>query len=169
MPVSAAVTTGQIKQLQLLKRERQRTYRLRVKVKKLETSLATAKHNLSVREVIQGVKRYLDEPMLSFFASQLRNATHSRLKGRRWTNTEKGMALSLYHQGPQAYRFYWLINLAPGFPENVLQMLEKRVGIMHAREKLCVVSFDEVSLQSCLTYNASMDSVEGFEDFGCLG
>ncbi|KAL2102037.1 hypothetical protein ACEWY4_003798 [Coilia grayii] len=95
------------------------------------------------------------------------------------------MALSLYHQGPCAYRFCqhifslpsipslcrWLsgMEIRAGFSPTVLDMLGSRVSDMTQLDRLSVITFDEMSLRSCLTYNISSDSVEGFEDFGSLG
>ena len=128
----------------------------------------------------------MEEPALSFFASQLRNASgRRRAKGRRWTYSDKVVALSLYHQSPLAYQFCqriftlpsisslrrWLCNIEvrPGFPPKVFELLKERVAIMTERDKFCVVSFDEMSLRAGFSYNITDDQVEGFEDYGSLG
>jgi hypothetical protein len=40
---------------------------------------------------------------------------------------------------------------------------------MDEQNKLCVLLFDEMSLKTNLTYNASLDVIEGYENFGPLG
>ena len=168
----------------LLKRERLRTFRLKRQVHHLKN--APKQKNLSPESLIQGAANFLEEPALSFFAAQLRNSTrHCRQKGRRWTYSDKVMALSLYHQGPRAYKFCqsvfalpsvpslrrWLsgIEIRPGFSATVFDMLASRVAEMTPRDRLCIVTFDEMSLRSSLTYNISTDSIEGVEDFGSKG
>ena len=36
---------------------------------------------------------------------------------------------------------------------------------MNDKEKLCIISFDEVSLKSCLDYTTNKDIVIGLEDY----
>lgn len=129
---------------------------------------------------------FLQEPALSFFASQLRNSSERRrARGRRWTYSDKVVALSLYHQSPRAYQFCqriftlpsvaslhrWLstTEVRPGFPPKIFDLLKDRVSVMKEMDKFCVVSFDEMSLRVGLSYNITEDAVEGFEDFGTLG
>ena len=175
------------KQSKLLRKERQRTFRLKQKVASLRKSMEKASKDFkSIADLIKGASHYLDEPALSFFASQLRNSSHRRrARGRRWSYDDKVIALSLYHQSPKAYAFCqrvftlpsvssllrWLSNIEvrPGFSKTVFDLLKNKVACMSAKDKLCVVSFDEMSLRTGLTYNITEDVVEGFEDFGTLG
>ncbi len=171
----------------LLKKERLRTFRLQKRVQQLQRSLdlATSK-SLSIRNVVKAVSTYIEEPALTFFASQLRNSSQRcKAKGRRWTYKDKVIALSLYHQSPRAYQFCsriftlpsvsslrkWLSNVEvrPGFPPKVFELLRDKVAVMTEKNKLCVITFDEMSLRAGLSYNITEDAVEGFEDFGSLG
>lgn len=118
-----------------------------------------AKKEITRQQLITRAKDLLDEPALTFFASQLRNARKCcRGRGRRWTYNDKIIALSLYHQSPRAYRFCqsifalpsvsslrrWLSNIEvrPGFPANVFQILADKVDGMSERDKLCVITFN---------------------------
>ena len=144
-----------------------------------------ARKSQTVKELIHGASKFLDEPALSFFASQLRiSRCRRRARGRRWTYSDKIIALSLY-QSPRAYTFCqriftlpsicglrrWLssMEVRPGFSPKVLELLGDRVSAMTGKDKLCVVTFDEMSLRAGLSYNITEDVVEGFEDFGSLG
>ncbi|XP_014671368.1 PREDICTED: 52 kDa repressor of the inhibitor of the protein kinase-like [Priapulus caudatus] len=88
-----------------LKKERQRTFRLKKRVEQLKQSIKKeAKESETISDLIRGAGKFLQEPALSFFASQLRNASgRRRARGRRWSYSDKEVALSLYHQSPHAY------------------------------------------------------------------
>lgn len=53
-----------------------------------------------------------------------------------------------------------------GFVDNVFSMLEKRVAKLPTSERCCALLLDEVSLKRGLTYDKTVDEVNGFEDFG---
>ena len=105
--------------------------------------------------------------------------------GRRWTNSEKSLAMSLYHTSRKAYDLMRTIfqlpapttlvtalqnlHVKPGLCTNIVNLLKVSVNKMRDIEKVCSVVFDEISLKAGLTYNPQDDLVEGFEDFGSLG
>ena len=95
------------KSVQLFERNESKTTRLRQKVKRLQgmlSNMTTGAQNIG--DLIEGATKYLKEPALSFFASQLRNSSQRvKARGRRWSYRDKVIALSLYHQGPRAYQF----------------------------------------------------------------
>ena len=171
----------------LLKKERLRTFRLKKMVQQLKRSMyKVSRESQSISDLIKGASAFLEEPALTFFASQLRNSSQRcKAKGRRWTYKDKVIALSLYHQSPRAYQFClriltlpsvsslrkWLSNVEvrPGFPRKVFELLRDKVAGMTEKNKLCVITFDEMSLRAGLSYNITEDVVEGFEDFGSLG
>ena len=170
-----------------LRRERVRTTRLKKKVQHLQTVISNMTSGAqTVKQVIDGATKYLNGPVLSFFASQLRNSSRrTKARGRRWSYTDKVIALSLYHQGPRAYQHSsriftlpavsslrrWLqsIEVHPGFNENIFEVMKHKVSSMKERESDCVVTFGEMSIRAGLTYDISNDRVEGFEDFGEVG
>ena len=171
----------------LLKKERLRTFRLEKMVQQLKRSMdKVSRESQSISDLIKGASAFLEEPALTFFASQLRNSSQRcKAKGRRWTYKDKVIALSLYHQSPRAYQFClciftlpsvsslrtWLSNVEvrPGFPRKVFELLRDKVAGVTEKNKLCVITFDEMSLRAGLSYNITEDVVEGFEDFGSLG
>ena len=67
----------------------------------------------------------------------------------------------------------WLSNVEvkPGFPRKVFELLRDKVRVagMTEKNKLCVITIDEMSLRAGASYNITEDVVEGFEDFGSLG
>nr|XP_057909037.1 THAP domain-containing protein 1-like isoform X2 [Doryrhamphus excisus] len=64
------------KQSELLRKERQRTRRLREKLASLKKSMEkAAEESRSIQGIINNAKQFLQEPALSFFALQLENGT----------------------------------------------------------------------------------------------
>lgn len=102
--------------------------------------------------------------------------------GRRFTKQEKIMALSLYKQGPRAYRWLSKIfilpspltlsrliaraGIKPGLNPNIFSLLTKRANKMTEHEKLCMVLFDEISLSPHFEYNRRKDATSGFVNHG---
>ena len=94
-------------------------------------------------------------------------------------------ALAIYFQGPQAYRFLAKqfvlpstrllrknmnrIRMHPGFHESVLCVLKEVFRTASSSEKLCVISFDDMTIRSKITYLRGDDAIEGTEDFGSFG
>ena len=61
-----------------------------------------------------------------------------------------------------------LLNRIPiksGFNE-ASDHLEAKVYLLKLQEKLCVIMFDEISVESHTMLNAHIKEFEGFEDFG---
>ncbi|CAG4969484.1 unnamed protein product [Colias eurytheme] len=136
---------------------------------------------LSENETFQkAVKKFTYLAML-FVTMQFRETKKNKM-GRRFTKEEKIMALSLYKQGPKAYRWLRKIfvlpapvtlsrmittaSLKPGINNNLFEQLGKRVKKMNANEKLCILLFDEVALAPNFNYNQRKDKIIGFVDNG---
>ena len=116
-----------------------------------------------------------------FFASQVKNAGRT-LKGTRFSLEDKLFALSLYKQSPKSYRYLSTIFALPGpatlskllrqIPvrvgvlEEVFRHLEFRTPKMKMINKMCVLMFDEMSLQVHVDYCRYDDEVVGFVDDG---
>ena len=104
---------------------------------------------------------------------------------RQYGEEEEVRALALYFQGPRAYRFlqkrYVLphprtlrrkmekIQMRPGFHDAILALIKEKFARASAKDKLCVISFDEMQLKPRLTYQRGEDLIEGFADHGSLG
>lgn len=97
---------------------------------------------------------------------------------RRFTQKEKLMALSLYKQGPRAYRWLSkifilpspltlsrLISMAsikPGINKKIFRQLKHRAEKMSEDEKLCILMFDEMAITPHFQYNRRTDTITGF-------
>ena len=163
---------------------RVKIHRLKGKIKTLTASLEKASKSGSITNIIKNASRYLDTSTLDFFASQLRIGKQ-RLKGRRYTNKDKLFAFALHYQSPSAYRFCrkifalpcerslrrWLekVRVQPGFNNTSFEILQRKAKTMSERDKVCVLTLDEMSLKSGLYYDLQKDIIEGMEDFGSLG
>ena len=140
----------------------------------------------SLEEIMQYVQQCIPPRCQMLFKSQVRIFKCKSKHGRRWTDQDKVMAISLYYQSPKAYRFLndsyvflphqrtinrWLegMKFNPGFQNGILDIMQERVGKMSEMEKVCSLLIDEVSLKEALSYNQSDDLLEGLEDFGFLG
>lgn len=64
------------------------------------------------------------------------------------------------------HRWTAIKNLSPGPDVNVLSNIQKEVAKLSAREKEMVLIFDEMSIQTNLTYNKYKDKIDGFVDYG---
>ena len=56
-----------------------------------------------------------------------------------------------------------------GFSDRLVDALIVKVQSMSEQDRPCAMVFDEMSLQCRLTYNARIDSIEGFDNLGNLG
>ena len=164
--------------------QRVKIHRLKGKIKTLQASLEKASKSRSINNIIKNAGRYLDTNTLDFFASQLIIGKH-RLKGRRYTNKDKLFAFALHYQSPSAYKFCrkifalpcerslrrWLekVRVQPGFNNTCFEILQRKAKTMSERDKVCVLTLDEMSLKSGLYYDLQKDIIEGMEDFGSLG
>lgn len=116
-----------------------------------------------------------------FTLMQFREAGKKKM-GRRFTESEKIMTLSLYKRSPRVYRWLQKIfvlpstmtlnrliaraNLKPGLNKNLFKQLAMRVQKMKADERLCVLLFDEISIAPHLDYSARKDEISGFVNNG---
>lgn len=123
----------------------------------------------------------VNEVTTNFFLSQQRNQKHHP-KGRRFTLDDKILALSIYKQSGKGYRFLSnlfslpsrkslteMLNRIPvrrGYNESVFQHIRNRVKHLPPINRLCVLMFDEVSLEAGLMYNTRFDVIDGFVDVG---
>ncbi|XP_076036514.1 uncharacterized protein LOC143022259 [Oratosquilla oratoria] len=174
-----------LKSANLLNNCRKRMNRLIKKVnllKKMNKSSCT-KCSLP-SEIIKHTSKYLSGYALEFFKSQLQLAKIKK-KGRRYSDTERAFALSLYFKSARAYDLlskifvlpsqrmlrYWLqrMNFNAGWNDYVFQVLKKKAETMNCQDKVCGVAFDAMSLKQGIYYNISRDNIDGFENLGEYG
>ncbi|KAK3913313.1 DNA transposase [Frankliniella fusca] len=108
-----------------------------------------------------------------------------KLNARKWLLKEKCFSLSIYKRSPKTYRYlrqhFTLpseqtlknvlndIHIEPGISQVFLRILEKKTFNSLDKDKVAVLSFDEVFTEENLTYSHLLDKVNGFEDFGTRG
>ena len=94
----------------------------------------------------------------------------------------KAFAITLYHLSGKAYKMIsklfclpsksvllkWVSKLpnSPGLTKSALDVLATKVNTMNATGRLCLISFDEISLKSNIFYQSNTDELVGLEDFG---
>lgn len=120
----------------------------------------------------------LNKTSLNFFSSQIKNQKR-KPRGRRWTLDDKILGLSLLKQGPKAYKtlakmfalpsrksllnLLQFIPLEAGINKPILNNLRVPVEKMDPMDRLCVVMFDEIFLDTNITFDYSKDSLVGFQ------
>ncbi len=158
--------------------------RQRVTICRLRKKLAAQAQTFGRHSTLNVFEGAFGKRVSDFFVRQSLLSKRRKF-GRRYSPKDKNFALCLYFAGPLAYSFcqqlfvlpskrtlqLWLakLDIKPGFCESVLALLGKKVRSMNEQNKLCVLLFDEMSLKTNLTYNASQDVIQGFEDFGPFG
>jgi DNA transposase THAP9 len=144
------------------------------------SSLKKAK-KLSDNTMFQNCINKFTKLAVLFSLMQFREV-NKQIMGRRFTQEEKIMALSMYKQGPRAYRWLSKIfilpsaitlsrllasaELRPGINKKIFREIKKRVQKMSSDEKLCMVLFDEIAISPNFYYNRRMDMINGFVSDG---
>ncbi|XP_076291976.1 uncharacterized protein LOC143214603 [Lasioglossum baleicum] len=156
--------------------------RYRVKCKALER----AEKKLSLGDISdsclkKAVEKRVPKKVLPFILMQI-----FRQK-RMYTAEEKELALSMHYTSPNLYRkmrlnfgfflpnrtttFRWFsrINIWPGISQELCNSFALKVSNMEIRDRNCVLSFDEMSIQKCFDFHNTKQVIEGFEDLGIHG
>lgn len=116
------------------------------------------------------------------FVTSLLKQYQRKPKGRHWTGQDKSVALNIYLRSPSTYRaLRRILNLPciktlrrsisgiankPGFCPVLQESIRRVVTKMNNQDKICILSFDEMSIKSALQYNQHLDMVTGYENFG---
>lgn len=103
-------------------------------------------------------------------------------RGRRFSNKQKILALSIFKQGPKVYKILQkmfvlpskrslqnllsAITFKPGINKHIFNNLKESVSKMPEEKKMVNLLFDEVSLSPGVQYNSKTDAIVGFEDLG---
>lgn len=148
---------------------------LQKKVEELQQKLKANKINDA--KVINYLSKKFNQPTLEFVKMQLKNLGKPK-HGRRYTLVQKSLCLAIFKQGPKSYRFQDKFYILPvrrtlgrhsarllfksGVDLKVLDAIKKTVKDWPENDKLCSISWDEVSLSEHLDYNQSQDFIEGF-------
>ena len=162
-----------------INRLKSRVHRQKMRIQKLETELEAEKKKAS-SDCMAG----LSKAAKTIFSLQRRTAGMAP-KARRYTEDEMTQALALYYQGARAYRFLRKqfvlpstrvlrknmekIRLRPGFHDAVLGVMKEKFKSASPSQKMCVLSFDEMTVKTKLTYLRGAEMIEGYQDLGRLG
>lgn len=163
--------------------------KLKVKNKRLQENnknknkkIDRLKNKVSIlNESVQFEKQIekLPEPVRKFIFMQI-----NHIKRKKWEEHEKQFAFIIYYKSPKLYTYLrdkakfalpsvgqirlWVneIDLFPDKTNNLLKILKIRCAEMNAKERECVLIWDELSIKKWLEYNSKKDMVEGFVDLG---
>lgn len=164
-----------------------KVHRLRQKIKKTEQNAKLAKGKRATKaatakklaDLADSISDYVSGPQFDFIMSQLKNA--SKISGaKRWTCKDKSFALSLLHSSPKAYRLLRKvldlpsvktlklimrnISVYPGFNQNILDALQKKLAHGPETSKLVTLVMDEMSIKEGVSYDSGRDLLEGFSE-----
>ena len=158
----------------------------RSKLYRKNTHLKGKRRDISPKDrkaiMLEELAKNLPQRTFDFIAKQLA-MFHKKKLGRRWSESDKTLALSLFHASRKAYRLLQKlfvlpsvstlrktmrdISVYPGFNDNILQALVQKVKALGEGAEVCSLVFDEMSIKEWVNYNKENDNIEGLEDFGC--
>ncbi|KAJ2937540.1 hypothetical protein O0L34_g19047 [Tuta absoluta] len=108
---------------------------------------------------------------------QIKQST-KKAKGRRFTDEEKLIAVSIMKQSPKCYNFLQKIFILPskstlnkmiselnveaGINEQIFKAVTQEVSTWEENKKYCSILFDEMALEAGLTYDRNKDLIDGF-------
>ena len=166
------------------KRMRQTINRKNQQIHRLRKRINTKKQckSASQKDALQILKSFLPVHTVKFIESQIHLHSKRSQHGHRYTSEMKAFALTVYHLSGKAYRMIskifcmpsksallkWASRLPnrPGVTQTALDAIATKVKTMDARARLCVISFDEMSLKSNVFYQSNTDELLWLEDFG---
>ena len=138
--------------------------------------------NQQKKEALQTLEKLLPAHIVRFIGTQINLHSKKSPKGHRYNSETKAFALTLYHLSGKAYRMIsklfclpsksallkWVRRLhnKPGFTQSALYAIETKVKTLNAIGRLCIISFDEMSLKSNVFYQSNTDELIGLEDLG---
>ncbi|XP_063630314.1 uncharacterized protein LOC134801625 [Cydia splendana] len=130
-------------------------------------------------------KNIFKKTMFPSTSSQLIATMQMRRNKRKWTKEERRFSLALFYKSPTTYNFLrdqgvvlpavscikrWLSesDCLPGVTKKTFSQIETKFENATHMERTCVLmlTFDEMSIMTCLEYTKKNDFIEGFEDFG---
>lgn len=133
--------------------------------------------------VVKYLSRKFNKQQLEIFKMQIFNSD-KKINARRYNDDQKSLCLSMYKQSPKKYRFLRRFLILPskstlgrhrahlmfqsGIDPKLMGIIKQKVKEMPEEDKLCVLSWDEVSLTAHLDYDKSRDIIEGFVDMNGL-
>ena len=129
-------------------------------------------------QVVKAASHYLSGSCLTLFETQLKFSEVAP-KGRRYSDDANYTRVSViqYNHGPRAYRFLsemfalpsrstlsvWLqsLQILPGFCNDLIRAVEFKTRTLAARDRVCVLMIDEMSVKRFLSYDGLVISLWG--------
>ena len=130
------------------------------------------KSKLAVEDAIKVLETFLSASLIKLIESQVHLFSTPSKNGYRYSNALKAFAIILYHLNSRAYKMLSKHLLLPckttivKWLNTLPNSLSSRVKYMNDNEKLCILSFDEISLKTHLKYCSNKDLLIGLEDYG---
>ena len=167
----------------LIGKKRKEIYSLKSKMSSMRATISVSPRKLkkipnATRNLLEDV---VSEDLLTFIQKQVKLSTVKK-HGRRYDESLKALAISIYHISGKAYRFLAKLFHLPskktitnavskfasgvGFSEKSLLVIKQRVEALQPSARVCTLIMDEISLKANLYYDCSKDCIIGFEDFG---
>ncbi|XP_055522325.1 tripartite motif-containing protein 55-like isoform X3 [Leucoraja erinacea] len=144
-----------------LENERQHTFCLKKRVQQIILSMGkNNSESKTISDLIRGAGEFLQEPALSFFASQLHNASGRRsARGRRWSYSDKP------HLTKQIYKDHGLIEPIADFTTRQCPTHKKIIEFYCEQDQECVCMSCTVigkhNFHSLLTLEQAKDKIKG--------
>ena len=139
-----------------------------------------------IPDLIKKLDKYLPPNTASFVKTQLLINQKRGKNGYRWSAKDKMFAMSIFHHSRKVYDILRKLFILPSkatilntiqksqiyagfFNNNIFAALKQKVSTMVQADKQCILTFDEMTIKSGLTYDPCLDNIEGFEDYGIMG
>ncbi|XP_022836994.1 uncharacterized protein LOC111364379 [Spodoptera litura] len=135
-----------------------------IKCKNVNKKIQAAK-KISMNKAFLKIMEKLPEEVQTFTKMQLKGTVKAR--GRRYSNSEKVMALTILKQSPKAYKLLKKMFVLPS--KRCLQLMLSTFNLEPGVNKNILADlkdFDEVSLAPGLEFISSLGKIVGFEDLG---
>lgn len=153
-----------------------------LKRKSMNLTKAPKNSKLIIKTVLNMIKPIVKPVVYNFIKCQLINNNFVSKYGRRWSVTDKNFCLQLYLSSPKAYntlrdllnlpckstlvKMISGIQLEPGFSPVIFSCFELVAKNLKLHDKICIVSFDEMTLKPGLVYDKKKDRLVGYENYG---
>lgn len=150
-------------------------------VTRYKTRIKLAEKYIKEDNSFHSVSSKVNKITYNFILSQLKTQ-NKKPNGRRYTQEDKILALSIFKQSPKAYNYLSTIfslpspktlNLLlqnipfyPGLNKHIIENLKNQSQKLSENDRNCILLFDEMALNVGLKYDLKKDYIFGFQDFG---
>ena len=155
---------------------------LHERLRRITTKKITNRNELP--DLIKKLHKYLPPNTASSVKTQLLINQKRSKNGYSWSLKDKMFAMSIFHHSREVYDIFRKLFILPskatilntiqksqiyaGFNNNIFAAFKQKVSTMVQTDKQCILTFDEMTIKSGLTYDPCLDNIEGFEDYGIM-